>query len=179
VNENEPVQEIPDSELINKEFDRMEQDVRGGAVELPVDLSLLKDVPKHLRDEAYAVPDADAMGAAAELEKQTAEQVATVRDEQSLRIANMGQDGVNHFLVNIEGQELCGSCGTAFPCGKWTSEIDPRNTAESSGRPVPNEDKAHMVAELLGVSLDRGRQIVLMSTPLDELVEQAGIYPKL
>lgn len=169
MNENDPVQEIPDSELIAEEFDRMERDVRGGSVQIPVDSSLLEDVPNHLAAEAYTPPDAEMMAAVAEIEDATAEQVATVRNEQSLRIANMGQDGVHHFLVNVEGQELCGSCGTPFPCEKWTSEIDPRNEAESTGRPIPDEDKAQAVAQLLNVPIERARQIVLLSTPLDQI----------
>lgn len=162
-----------EDELQNRELEeRGVQEVRSGSVELPVDLSLLEDVPEQAGGEPYATPDPALMvelAEAAEIEERVAEQVATVRDEQSLKIANMARDGINHFLVNVEGQELCGSCGTPFPCEKWTGEIEPRNLAESSGHPVPDEDKAHAVAELLNVPLEQARQIVLMSTPLDEI----------
>jgi hypothetical protein len=147
-------------------------DVRSGAVEIPLNLGLLEEVPTVESGEAYALPDPAVLAELAEaeeIERKTAEQVATVRDEQSLRIANLAQDGVNHFLVNVEGQELCGSCGEPFPCSKWVGEIEPRNLAESSGQPVQDEDKVRAVAELLGVDIEKARQIVLASTPLDEL----------
>lgn len=149
-----------------------EPDVRGGSIEVPVDLGLLEESPTAESGEPYDVPDpavSAELAEAAEIEQRVAEQVATVRDEQSLAIANMGQNGVHHFLVNVEGAELCGSCGTPFPCEKWTGEIDPRNAAASAGQPVPDEDKARAVAELLGVDMDKARQIVLLSTPLDQL----------
>lgn len=147
-------------------------DVRDGSIEMPVELGLLEDVPTAGATEAYDLPDPEVLAELAqaqEVERQVAEKVATVRDEQSLAIANMGRNGVHHFLVNVQGAELCGSCGTAFPCASWTEEIGPRNTAESSGQPVPDEDKARALAELLGVDLEHARQIVLLSTPLDEL----------
>lgn len=166
--------------------------MRGGSVEIPVDQSLLDpnspvvtgqwdEAPAEFGSEPYPVPDSTTLSeqaAAAEAEQQVAEQVVTVRDEQSLAIANMGQNGVAHFLVNAEGQELCGGCGQAFPCSKWMGEIEPRNLADSSGQPVPDEDKARAVAELLGVPIERARQVVLASTPLDELADKAGIYPR-
>lgn len=139
---------------------------RGAEVSIPVDLGLLEEVPESASAEAYPAPTPQEV---ADVERETAERIATVRDEQSLNIANMGTDGAAHFLVNVEGRELCGSCGTPFPCEKWSGEIEPRNTAESSGQPVADEDKARSVAELLGVSLERARQIVLLSTPLDQL----------
>lgn len=148
---------------------RAEPDVRSGSVEVPVDLGLLEDRPSTEGDDAYALPNpVMAAELVAEIEQRTAEQVTTVRDEQSLRIANTGQGGVHHFLVNVEGQELCGSCGTPFPCEKWTGEIEPRNLAESAGQPVPDEDKARALAELLGVPVERAREIVLASTSLNE-----------
>ena len=143
-----------------------QMDVRDGSIEIPVDLGLLEEVPTAEGGEAYELPDLEAIAA---LEREVAEQVATERDEQSLRIANMGRDGATHFLVNVEGAEVCGSCGTPFPCASWTGEIEPRNTADSSGQPVPDEDKARALAELLGVDLERARQIVLSSTPLDQI----------
>ena len=143
-----------------------EPEARGGSVEVPVDLGLLEETPEEAPSEAYELPDLEAI---AEIERETAEQVATVRNEQSLRIANMAQDGVHHFLVNVEGAELCGSCGTPFPCEKWTGEIDPRNESESSGHLVADEDKARAVAELLSIPIEQARQVVLMSTPLDKI----------
>lgn len=172
MNEDEPVYEIPDPELIAQEWDELEAARRVGNT--PVDLGLLEETPdpSSVSGEAYGLPSPEAqeeLAEARETERQLAEQVETVRDEQSLRIANMAQDGVNHFLVNVEGQELCGSCGTTFPCSAWTGEIDPRNTAESAGLPVPDEDKARAIAELLGVDMDRARQLVLLSTPLNQI----------
>lgn len=147
-------------------------DVRAGAVSIPVDSGLLEETPEADAAEPYELPDPAVMAELAEaqeIEQRTAQRVVTVRDEQSLNIANMAQDGAAHFLVNVEGQELCGSCGKPFPCPTWTGEIEPRNTAESSGQPVPDEDKAQSVAALLGISVERARQMVLMSTDLDKL----------
>lgn len=168
-------------------------DVRDGWIEIPVDQSLLdptspvvtgqwEEAPSEVGTEPYPLPDlADAVEqaeTAAQAERETAEQVITVRDQQSLTIANMATNGP-HFLVNVEGAELCGGCGKPFPCPTWTGEIEPRNLAESSGHPVPDEDKARAVAELLGVPVEQARQIVLMSTPLDQLADTAGVWPKL
>lgn len=149
-----------------------EMDVRDGSIEIPVDLSLLDEVPSVEGADAYDLPNPAAVAElreAEEIERQTAERVETVRDEQSLRIANMAQNGVAHFLVNVEGQELCGSCGEPFPCSTWNGEIEPRNLADSSGQPVANEDKARAVAELLNIDMDRAWRMVLASTSPDEL----------
>jgi hypothetical protein len=149
-----------------------DQVVRAGAVVIPVDSSLLDETPEAVAGEAYELPDPAVMAELAEAqeaEQRTAQQVVTVRDEQSLNIANMAQDGAAHFLVNVEGREVCGACGKPFPCPTWTEEIEPRNTAESSGQPVPDEDKAQAVAALLGISMEQARQMVLMSTDLDKL----------
>lgn len=147
-------------------------EVHSGAIAIPVNLGLLDETPEAEAAEPYDVPDPAALAELAEareIEAATAEQVATVRDEQSLNIANMAQDGGAHFLVNVEGAEVCGSCGRPFPCPQWTDEIEPRNQAASSGQPVPNEDKAAAVAELLGIPVEKARQMVLMSTPLDKI----------
>lgn len=147
-------------------------DVRAGSIEMPVDAALLEEVPEAAAAEPVDAPTGEQlaeMAEAIEIQEAVAERVATVRDEQALRIANMGQDGVHHFLLNVEGRELCGSCGTPFPCAKWTDEIGPANEADSSGRPVADEDKARAVAELLGMPIEQARQVVLMSTPLDKI----------
>lgn len=139
---------------------------------LQVQAQLLEEVPSAESGDPYPLPDPDAgaeLWRADEIEVEVAEQVATVRDEQSLNIANMARDGAAHFLINVEGQELCGSCGQPFPCSSWRGDIEPRNQAESSGQPVPDEDKARAVAELLSVSIEEARQIVLLSTPLDQI----------
>lgn len=146
-------------------------DVRSGEIAVPVDLGLLEETPEAAQAEPYDLPDPDALAelaAAREIEKQTAEQVETVRSEQALTIANMATDGMAHFLTNVEGREVCGSCGKPFPCPTWNGEIEPRNVADSSGQPVPDEDKARAIVELLGVSIEQARQMVLMSTSLDQ-----------
>lgn len=135
----------------------------------PLDTGLLEEVPSAEQGTPYELPDLGELARIHEAEERVTQQVATVRDEQALNIANLAQDGAAHFLVNKEGQELCGSCGRPFPCPSWRDEIEPRNLAASSGQPVPDEDKAQSVAALLGVSMERARQIVLMSTPLDEI----------
>lgn len=151
-------------------------DLRGGDVSIPVDLGLLEETaPQAERAMQYDVPDPQAvaeLAAAQEHEQKVADEIVTVRDEQSLHIANLATDNVSHFLIHQAGQELCGGCGEPFPCSKWVDEIGPRNLAQSSGQPVPDEDKARAVATLLGVSMDEARQIVLVSTPLDQVGDQ-------
>lgn len=132
----------------------------------PVDQRLLGDTDVAASvGEPYALPQPGVEQA----ERDVVEQVATVRDEQSLNIANAATDGRAHFLRHLDGRELCGACGEAFPCKAWREEIEMDNLTRSAGQPVPNEDKARAVAELLGVSVEQARQIVLSSTPLDEL----------
>lgn len=137
-----------------------------------LEASLLEEVPTAESSAPYDVPDADALSELAdarEVEEQVAQQIVTVRDEQALNVANLAQDGAAHFLVSQDGRELCGSCGRPFPCPSWLGEIEPRNLAASSGQPVPDEDKARVIAELLSIDIERARQMVLMSTPLDEI----------
>lgn len=146
--------------------------VRRGSPRTPVNPELLDAPGFDPGTVPYAVPDPVAMAelsAAIEMERQVADQVATVRDEQSQKIANMGLDGAPHFLINKDGQELCGSCGAPFPCGTWIEDVQARNLADSSGQPVPEEDRVRAVMELLQVSEERARQILLLSTPLDEI----------
>lgn len=127
----------------------------------------LLDAPVAVEENAaYEVPDLKKIARA---EEETREAMATVRDQASLNIANLATDGLHHFLANINGAELCGGCGDPFPCSTWTDDIEPRNQAWSSGGPVPGEDKARAIAELLGVDIEKARQIVLTSTPLDRL----------
>jgi hypothetical protein len=116
-------------------------------------------------DEPYALPQPAPEQVAVEV----AAQVATVRDAMSENVANLGSDGGAHFLLNVQGQELCGGCGQAFPCATWRAEIEMNNLVSSSGQPVPDEDKVQALVQLLGVTEERARQIVLSSTPLDEL----------
>lgn len=33
--------------------------------------------------------------------------------------SNTDGSGVNHFLMNVDGRELCGGCGETFPCDAW------------------------------------------------------------
>lgn len=146
--------------------------VRRGSPRTPVNQELLDETGFDPGTVPYSVPDPVAMAelaAAIEMEQQVADQVATVRDEQSQAIANMGLDGAPHFLVNVEGQELCGFCGAPFPCGTWIEDVQARNLADSSGQPVPEEDRVRAVMELLQVDEARARQILLLSTPLDEI----------
>lgn len=148
-------------------------DLRGGDISMIVDGAKLEETSPLAEQAAqYDVPDPEAVAeheAAKKAEEATAEQVVTTRDEQSLNIANMATDNVPHFLVVSEGQEVCGGCGKAFPCDMWVGEIETRNVALSSGQPVPDEDKAAAVAELLGVPIEEARHIVLVSTPLNQL----------
>lgn len=95
------------------------------------------DAAVYLPDgEQYPLPDLSAPQVA-ELEARTAEQVATVRDEQSLAIANLGLDGAAaHFLVTRDGEELCGGDGETWPCRAWTEEIQPAAVQASADAPV-------------------------------------------
>lgn len=144
------------------------ENIRSGAVQLPVYQELLDETAGGPQSEPYPAltPEQEQ---AAQTEREVAEQVVTVRGEQALNIANMGQDGAPHFLVNVEGKEVCGSCGKPFPCPSWVDDIGPANEAASAGQAVPDEDKARAVAELLGVPIEQARQMVLLSTPLDKI----------
>lgn len=95
------------------------------------------DVDAYLPDgEQYPLPELSAPQVA-ELEARTAEQVATVRDEQSLKIANLGMDGAAaHFLVTRDGGEYCGGDGEAWPCRAWTEEIQPAAVQASADVPA-------------------------------------------
>lgn len=87
--------------------------------------------------EQYPLPDLSGPQVA-ELEARTAEQVATVRDEQSLKIANLGLDGAAaHFLVTRDDEEFCGGDGETWPCRAWTDEIQPAAVEASADTPAP------------------------------------------
>lgn len=95
------------------------------------------DVDVYLPDgQQYPLPELSGPQIA-ELEARTAEQVATVRDEQSLKIANLGLDGAAaHFLVTRDGGEYCGGDGEAWPCRVWTEEIQPAAVQASADVPA-------------------------------------------
>ena len=138
-----------------------ELEARLGSTFDTVNLGLLDTVPSSVEDsEPYPTPDVEALAA---VEQEVADQVATVRDEQSLNIANMGQRGVAHFLLTKDGAELCGGCGQPFPCASWRGDIEPRNQADSNGasaEQVAVENVARSLAQLLNVEVEEARQMV-------------------
>jgi hypothetical protein len=112
--------------------------------------------------EPYPTPTLSAQDAL-ELEEATAQQVATVRDERSLVIANLGNDNVPHFLTTVDGAEQCGGCTQAWPCPAWVQEINPQAVEASSDRANPElvytaEEIA--AADLLGVTAAEVRELV-------------------
>lgn len=117
--------------------------------------------------EPYPLPDLRTPG---KIEQETTLAVATVRDEQAQRIANMTADSRAHFLLNIDGNEVCGGCQQPFPCTAWRTEIDPRN-AEASAGPDPvdvlHDAKVRNVMALLNVSREQAQRIVADSMPPD------------
>lgn len=94
------------------------------------------EAPEVEASEPYPLPELTG-AQVAELEARTAEQVATVRDEQSLVIANLGLDGAAaHFLVTRDGEEFCGGDGETWPCRAWADEIQPAAVQASADVPA-------------------------------------------
>lgn len=134
-------------------------------LDMPVRAPLDMDV--EVASEPYPLPDLgqqpDVRKGSVVVEVQLPAPVATVRDVASQRIANLGTDNKAHFITNNEGREVCGSCGQAFPCATYRNEIVPRDTATSLGdvaASVEEQRKVENVATLLGISMERAREVV-------------------
>lgn len=111
--------------------------------------------------EPYALPELRP-SEVAELEQVTAEQVVTVRDAQSLIIANLGNDNLPHHLVTADGVEQCGGCAQPWPCRTWVEQIHPQAVAASDTRPAeaPYTAAEVAMAEELGITAAEVREMV-------------------
>lgn len=58
------------------------------------------------------------------------QQVAAAREALAQPAGNVDIQGAPHFLRNVNGVELCGSCGTDFPCDAYRGMSEERQRAE-------------------------------------------------
>lgn len=84
--------------------------------------------------QPLAFPDTDAIQEVADLQRQMLAEPA----------ANVIQ-GAPHFLRNVDGEEICGQCGEAFPCAAYKSMLA-RDAASAltpaGGRSMPQVEIA-------------------------------------
>lgn len=140
--------EQDDIEIVGRDYDPHDPSAR------------IDDTEAFPEDRPYPPLDLVAEGELLELEQLTADQVATVRDERSMLIANLGVDKLPHFLTNVEGVEHCGIDSEPWPCTAWRTQVDPAAVIESSGVPAeapftPGEVAA---AEALGITAAEVRE---------------------
>lgn len=58
------------------------------------------------------------------------QQVAAAREALAQPAGNVDIQGAPHFLRNVNGAELCGQCGTDFPCDTYREMSEERQRAE-------------------------------------------------
>jgi len=95
---------------------------------------------------------------AAYVEAAQRERQAWFDQEMSRPPSNVDYSNRPHFILNVEGREVCGQDGMPWPCEWWTGEVNPTAEQHSAGtvqqeeEPVASDEQVQGVANALGIS---------------------------
>lgn len=87
------------------------------------------------------------------------ERKAWFDNEMSQPPTNVDFSNRPHFILNVEGREVCGQDGMPWPCEWWTGEVNPTAEAHSAGaiaegvEPEASPEQIQGVANVLGISV--------------------------
>lgn len=117
--------------------------------------------PARVMSRVVKAAEFDAYLEAAERARQ-----AWLDQELSRPPSNVDYSSRPHFILNVEGHEVCGQDGQKWPCEWWTGEVNPTAELHSAGAvaedapDAPSLEQIQVVANALGITVAQAAELV-------------------